>query len=97
MRINGRDARPRNAVPSAELGGGGPNEPKCEFADSASHDVELRMEVVRVCDVRRQRSASRPVSLDRLFEIRRRISRGAYDSVEVLDSVARKILDRHDV
>jgi hypothetical protein len=95
MRINGSDARPRNAVPSAERGG--PNEPECEFADSASHDVELRMEVVRVCDVRRQRSASRPVSLDRLFEIRRRISRGAYDSVEVLDSVARKILDRHDV
>jgi hypothetical protein len=37
------------------------------------------------------------LSLYRLFEIRRRISRGAYDSVEVLDSVARKILDRHDV
>jgi len=88
MRMNGSDV-PKPARNKRDI----ENETKGGFADIACHDVELHVEVVRTCDVRSQRA----VGHDRLFEIRRLISRDAYDSIDVLQSVARKILDRHDV
>ena len=91
MRHNRNDAP--LVVPSAGMGVPGKTESR--FAD-IEHELELRMEVVRSSDVRRRR-ASGETRLDRLVEIRRRISSGAYDSIDVRESVARKILDRHDL
>ena len=92
MRINGND------VPEAVPNFAG-DVPKTEsrFADSECDDLELRLEVVRTSDVRRRGTTGDATGGDRLIEIRRRISSGVYDSAEVRESVARRILDRHDV
>jgi hypothetical protein len=92
MRVNEKD------VPEAVPNSAG-DVPKTEsrFADSECHDVELRMEVVRISDVRRRGTTGDATGPDRLIEIRRRISSGVYDSVEVRESVAQRILDRRDV
>ena len=92
MRINGNDVP--EAVPNAA---GDVPTTESRFADSEFDDVELRMEVVRISDVRRRQTSGDATGRDRLVEIRRRISSGVYDSVEVRESVAQKILDRRDV
>ena len=91
MRVNDKDVP--EAFPMVVAGA-----PKREsgFAGTECLDVELRMEVVRISDVRRRRKSG-DASGDRLVEIRRRISSGVYDSVEMRESVAQRILDRRDV
>jgi hypothetical protein len=41
--------------------------------------------------------AGAPLSEAQLTEIRRRVLAGAYDSIEVIDAVARRILERGDL
>jgi hypothetical protein len=87
MRVNDKDVPEAAGAPKRESG----------FAGTECHDVELRMEVVRISDVRRRGTTGDATGRDRLVEIRRQVSSGVYDSAEVRESVARKILDRHDV
>jgi hypothetical protein len=91
MRINDKD------VPEAFPNAAGAPKRESGFTDTECHDVELRVEVVRISDVRRRRTSGDETGSDRLVEIRRRISSGVYDSIEVRESVAQRILDRHDV
>ena len=92
MRINGSDALESTAGVVRDVPCGRPaNEVEREHDDVAVRRDSLEMPGAERGCVREA------ASFERLVEIRRRIVSGAYDCPDVLDSVARKILDRHDV
>ena len=97
MRIDGNDAleaaratRALREIPSQRRA--------IEVVDFDRDDVAVRRDSLRISDVDPPCAPARKAaSFDRLVEIRRRVLSGAYDRPDVLDLVARKILDRHDV
>ena len=69
---------------------------------AADHEVEREIpEVSRTSsprsDVRPEDEAAPNLTPERIMEIRCRILKGAYASVEVVDEVARRMLERGDV
>lgn len=52
---------------------------------------------VEISDAGRALSGKEPLSPDRVAEVRQRILAGAYNATQVVDTVARRILQRGDI
>jgi negative regulator of flagellin synthesis FlgM len=93
MRINGKPIQP----PAAPANDVKPTSVQPKSDEGQRPSGAARKDVVQISDAGRARASGESTSPDRLAEVRQRILSGAYDSVEILGSVAQKILDRHDV
>ena len=59
--------------------------------------VAKRRDSVEISDAGRALAGASPLSADRVAQVRQRILAGAYNSTEVVDTVARRILQRGDI
>ena len=87
---------PLNSPPSVGSGGAdrgrAPTDGRRRRSDAVELSPAAQARVASPTD-----PASPTLAPERIAEIRHRIQSGAYDSLEVVDEVARRILDRGDV
>ncbi len=63
----------------------------------ATSEPTKRRDSVEISDAGRTLAGAQAPSADRTSEIRQRILAGAYDTTQVVDTVARRILQRGDI
>ena len=104
MKVNGKNlegARPKQAKPVGETTplSTGQQPAKPEVKPDRSDKVQISDAGRALAESLKPPAAENAVELspERLAEIRQRLLEGAYESVHVVDEVARRILDRGDV
>ena len=89
------DRAPASPAGASSRSGDAPPSP----GSGAAPAVPARSDTVQFSDIGRQMSAAQAdaISPERILELRAKVMQGAYNSLEVVDQVARRILDRGDV
>jgi anti-sigma28 factor (negative regulator of flagellin synthesis) len=101
MKITGKSfevLRPAGAKPAGAVQGSSTDASTVQ--PSGTTGTTGRADSVQISDAGRTlsgSSASSPMSAERVAELRKRVLEGAYNSTQVVDKVAKRILERGDV
>ncbi len=101
MKINGTPSPEVLAATSSTVREAGAAEAisssKSAKPETPATSAKPRRDSVEISDAGRALSGSESMSADRVTEVRGRILAGAYNATQIVDTVARRILQRGDI